>query len=168
MKRFISVAFIASENLPRMWFKIPDRIELGPARRDWFSKNRRDLSHNRRKGQDRLNHKFMLYWLLYIVFVRRRNLEILGDPARLPRSYTCPTFPSSTNIYSLGIYYLFSLSTSSYLYSLMIFKNLLQSRSIISSIRGSHVLHFWNKTFNIIRVNSSHLISLYESINAAT
>jgi hypothetical protein len=33
---------------------------------------------------------------------------------------------------------------------------------------GSYVLHFWNKTFNITRVNSSHLISLYESINAAT
>ena len=29
--------------------KLPDRIELGPARRDWFSKNRRDPSHNRRK-----------------------------------------------------------------------------------------------------------------------
>ena len=29
--------------------KLSDRIELGPARRDWFSKNRRDPSHNRRK-----------------------------------------------------------------------------------------------------------------------
>ena len=85
--------------------------------------------------QDRLNQKFMLYWLLFLVFVRRRNLEILGDPARLPRSYTCPTFPSSTNICSLGIYYLFSLSTSFCLCSLMWFKNLLQSRSIISSMR---------------------------------
>ena len=85
--------------------------------------------------QNRLNQKFMLYWLLFLVFVRRRNLEILGDPARLPRSYTCPTFPSSTNICSLGIYYLFSLSTSFCLWSLMWFKNLLQSRSIISSMR---------------------------------
>ena len=85
--------------------------------------------------QNRLNQKFMLYWLLFLVFVRRRNLEILGDPARLPRSYTCPTFPSSTNIYSLGIYYLFSLSTFFCLCSLMWFKNLLQSRSIISSMR---------------------------------
>ena len=85
--------------------------------------------------QNRLNQKFMLYWLLFLVFVRRRNLEILGDPVRLPRSYTCPTFPSSTNIYSLGIYYLFSLSTSFCLWSLMWFKNLLQSRSIISFMR---------------------------------
>ena len=85
--------------------------------------------------QNRLNQKFMLYWLLFLVFVRRRNLEILGDPARLPRSYTCPTFPSLTNIYSHGIYYLFSLSTSFCLCSLMWFKNLLQSRSIISSMR---------------------------------
>ena len=85
--------------------------------------------------QDRLNQQFMLYWLLFLVFVRRRNLEILGDPARLPRSYTCPTFPSLTNIYSHGVYYLFSLSTSFCLWSLMWFKNLLQSRSIISSMR---------------------------------
>ena len=85
--------------------------------------------------QDRLNQKFMLYWFLFLVFVRRRNLEILGDPARLHRSYTCPTFLSSTNICSLGIYYLFSLSNSFCLCSLMWFKNLLQSRSIISSMR---------------------------------
>ena len=85
--------------------------------------------------QDRLNQKFMLYWLLYLVFVRRRNLEILGDPARLPRSYTYPTFPSLANKYSHGVYYLFSLSTSFCLRSLMWFKNLLQSRSIISSMR---------------------------------
>ena len=85
--------------------------------------------------QNRLNQKFMLYWLLFLVFVRRRNLEILGDPARLPRSYTCPTFPSLTNICFLGICYLFSLSTSFCLWSLMWFKNLLQSRSIISSMR---------------------------------
>ena len=85
--------------------------------------------------QNRLNKKFMLYWLLFLVFVGRRNLEILGDPVRLPRSYTCPTFPSSANICSLWNYYFFSLSTSFCLWSLMWFKNLLQSRSIISSMR---------------------------------
>ena len=84
--------------------------------------------------QDRLNQKFTLYWLPSVV-VSWRNLEILLNPARLPRSYTCPTFPSSTNICSLGIYYLFSLSTSFCLCSLLWFKNLLQSRSIISSMR---------------------------------
>ena len=85
--------------------------------------------------QDHLNQHFMLYWLLFLVFVLRRNLKILGDPARLTRSYSCPNFLSSTNIYSLGIYYLFSLSTSFCLCSLLWFKNLLQSRSIISSMR---------------------------------
>ena len=104
--------------------KLLDRIEFGTVKRDPFTKNWQNLSYNRRKDSGRLNQKFMLYWLLYLVFVRRRNLEILEDPARLPRSYTCPTVPSSTNICSLGIYYLFSLSTSFCLFSLMWFKNL--------------------------------------------
>ena len=31
-----------------LWYKLPDRIELGPTRRDWYCKNMQDLSHYRR------------------------------------------------------------------------------------------------------------------------
>ena len=136
--------------------------------RDWFSKNRRDLSHNRRK--DSRPPESEVYAVL-------TSLSCVCSETKFKNSRRSCSTPSFIYLPNLSFIskYMFSWDLLSffiiYLFLFMIIDVIQKFTPITFDYfihEGSHVLHFWNKTFNIIWVNSSHLIPLYESINAAT
>ena len=150
-----------------LWCKLPDCIELGPTRRDRFSKDRQDLSHNLREnsGPSESEVYVVLTSLCCCFETKFRNSS---------KSCSTPSFIYLPNLSFINKY-IFSWDLLSFfiihLFLFMLIDVIQKFTPITFDYfihAGSHVLHFWNKTFNIIRVNSSHLISLYESINAAT
>ena len=118
-----------------LWCKLPDRIELGPTRRDWYCKNMQDLSHYRRN--DSRPPESVVYAVLTSLscFCSETKFRNSLRSCSTPSFIYLPNLSFINKYISLRIYYLFSLSTSFCLCSLIWFKNLLQSRLIISSMR---------------------------------
>ena len=151
-----------------LWCKLPDRIELGPTRRDWYCKNMQDLSHYRRN--DSRPPESVVYAVLTSLSCFcsetkfRNSLRSCSTPSfiYLPNLSFINKYIFSWDLLSFFIIYLF-------LFLLIVVIQKFTPITFDYFIHAvSHVLHFWNKTINIIRVNSSHLISLHKSISVAT
>ena len=155
------------ETRGNLWSGLSNRVTLDSVRIDRFSKDRQDLSHNRRENSGPSESE---------VYVVLTSLCCCFETKFINSSKSCST-PSFIYLPNLSFInkYIFSWDLLSFFiihFFLFMLIDVIQKFTPITFDyfihAGSHVLHFWNKTFNIIRVNSSHLISLYESINAAT
>ena len=90
----------------------------------------------RERNQDRQNKKFIISWLLFVVVGLGRDSGIFSNHGRHLHPFGDPTFSWLMSKCSDKNHYLFSSLTSFCWCSLTWFRNLIQSLSIISSIRS--------------------------------